>query len=256
MKALTQQQQALKEQFTRTLGYWHPFWDGLLSLDEDFFSAFLEMAAVPWTTGILEPKVKEFISIAVNASTTHLYEPALRVHMRNALQHGASGKEVLEVLELVSALGIHTCMVGIPVLSDELRKAGSGAEIGVAFTPEQEALKAGFIEKRGYWAPVWEEVLGRSPEFFKTYLRFSSHPWTAGVLSPKVKELVYIAIDVSATHLYEPGLRFHIQNAMKYGATVPEILEVYQLVSTLGIHTATLGVPMLVEELERAGMSL
>ena len=43
---------------------------------------------------------------------------------------------------------------------------------------------------------------------------------------------------------------------MEYGATKEEIIEVYQLVSVLGIHTCTLGIPVLVEELEKAGQPL
>ncbi|WP_181817356.1 hypothetical protein [Paracoccus pantotrophus] len=30
---------------------------------------------------------------------------------------------------------------------------------------------------------------------------------------------MYIAIDTSITHTYEPGMRMHIQNALRYGAT-------------------------------------
>ena len=59
-------------------------------------------------------------------------------------------------------------------------------------------------------------------------MEFSSVPWTTGGLDPKVRELIYIAIDSATTHMYEPGLRVHIQNAFKYGATVQEIMEVYR----------------------------
>ena len=76
-------------------------------------------------------------------------------------------------------------------------------------------------------------------------------PWKKGVLPPKIKELIYIAIDAATTHLYEPGLRQHIQNALKYGATKEEIMEVFELVSVLGIHTCTMGVPILVEEVKK-----
>ena len=49
--------------------------------------------------------------------------------------------------------------------------------------------------------------------------------------------------------MYEPGLRVHIQNALRYGATVAEILEVYQIVAALGVHTVTVGVPILMDAL-------
>ncbi|MEC8109578.1 MAG: carboxymuconolactone decarboxylase family protein, partial [Pseudomonadota bacterium] len=86
-----------------------------------------------------------------------------------------------------------------------------------------ELLKQEFIEKRGYWNEFWEGLLTLDPEFFTAYLKFSSIPWSPGVLEPKVKEFIYIAIDAATTHLYEPGLRIHIENAFKYGATKEEI---------------------------------
>ena len=97
------------------------------------------------------------------------------------------------------------------------------------------------------------KILALDPDFLEIYQKFSSLPWQRGHLEPKVKEFVYIAIDVATTHLYEPGLRIHIQNALRYGATVEEIMEVYQLVSVLGMHTFTMGIPVLLDELEKAG---
>ena len=119
-------------------------------------------------------------------------------------------------------------------------------------TPYQEALKKTFTENRGYWSPLWDGLIRLSPEFFEAYMDFSSVPWKTGTLEPKVRELIYIAIDSATTHMYEPGLRVHIQNALKYGATIQEILEVYQLTAVLGIHTVTFGMPALIDELKRA----
>ena len=123
-------------------------------------------------------------------------------------------------------------------------------------TDRMLTLKDNFVKNRGYWDKFWDGLLQLNPDFFEAYLNFSSIPWTKGVLEPKVKEFIYIAIDASTTHLYEPGLRIHIQNALKYGATKEEIMEVYQLTSVLGMHTCTLGVPVLIDELEKAGQPL
>jgi alkylhydroperoxidase/carboxymuconolactone decarboxylase family protein YurZ len=119
---------------------------------------------------------------------------------------------------------------------------------------KQKKLRQKFTEERGYWDEnLWGKVLRLDADFFEAYLNFSAVPWRKGVLPPKVKEFIYIAIDASVTHLYEPGLRQHIRNAMKYGATKEEIMEVLELTSVLGIHTCTLGVPVLLEEMEKAG---
>ncbi|MEU0470459.1 carboxymuconolactone decarboxylase family protein [Amycolatopsis sp. NPDC006131] len=128
---LTDRQRELREQFLSERGYWNKFWEGLLTLDPEFFEAYLNFSAVPWRKGVLEPKVRELIYTAIDASTTHLYEPGLRQHIRNALGYGATKEEIMEVLELTSVLGIHTCTLGVPVLMEELeaheRKNGQGS---------------------------------------------------------------------------------------------------------------------------------
>ena len=116
----------------------------------------------------------------------------------------------------------------------------------------QQQLKESFIAERGYWDEgLLGPILRLDPNFLEAYLNFSAVPWKKGTLPPKIKELIYIAIDASVTHLFEPGLRLHISNALKHGATKEEIIEVFQLVSVLGIHTCTVGMPILMEELER-----
>ena len=46
----------------------------------------------------------------------------------------------------------------------------------------------------------------------------------------------------------------HIENAIGYGATPQEILEVMEIASVLGIHGVTAAAPILREEMERAGL--
>ncbi|MGB0169834.1 MAG: carboxymuconolactone decarboxylase family protein, partial [Paracoccaceae bacterium] len=57
--------------------------------------------------------------------------------------------------------------------------------------------------------------------------------------------------NVATTHLWPSGARRHIQNALEAGATKEEILEVIQLTSIMGIHSMSMGVPILMEEIER-----
>lgn len=244
---LTEKQLKIKEKFIRERGYWADFWNELLQLDEDFFESYLNFSSVPWKKGVLEPKIKELIYVAIDVSTTHLYEPGIKVHIQNAMKYGATKEEIMEVFELTSVLGIHTCTTSVPILVEELKN--NGMEIDKNLTESQEKLKERFIKERGYWSEIWNDLLLLNESFFEAYLNFSSVPWKKGVLEPKIKELIYIAIDVATTHLYEPGIRIHIRNALKYGATKEEIMEVFELVSVLGIHTCTVGVPILVEEI-------
>lgn len=250
MADLDPRRQALKDAFIANRGYWAEIWDQVLQLSPEYFEAYTELSSVPWKTGVLEPKVKEFMYIAADASTTHLYNAGTRIHMANALRYGATVDEVFEVLQLTSVLGMHTCTLGVPILMEELKAAGKLDDSGL--DARQTALKENFQKNRGYWAPFLEGILKLSPDFFEAYLRFSSVPWLKGTLEPKVKEFVYIAIDAATTHLYEPGLRQHIRNAIGYGATQEELMEVLQLITAIGVHTITESVPILVKEAEKS----
>jgi alkylhydroperoxidase/carboxymuconolactone decarboxylase family protein YurZ len=117
----------------------------------------------------------------------------------------------------------------------------------------QRRLKADFEANRGYWNPIWDGMLKLSPDFFDAYLEYSSVPWKRGVLDPKVKELIYCAFDVASTHLWLPGLKLHIRNALGYGATPTEVMEVIQLASVLGSHTFEHAMPALRDARQDAG---
>ena len=240
----------LREDFIEVRGYWNPFWDSLLGLDPDFFAAYLEFSAVPWRNGPLEPKVKELIYITVDAAATHLFVPASASTSTRRSRWARRAEEIMEVLELTSTLGIHAANIGVPILVEELEAAG--APIDRELSERQREIKADFEANRGYWNPFWDDMLALDPDFFAAYTQFSSVPWKTGVLEPKIKELIYTAFDVAATHLYVPGLRQHIRNALGFGATREEIMEVIEIASVIGIHSCAVGVPILLEELGSA----
>ena len=75
--------------------------------------------------------------------------------------------------------------------------------------------------------------------------------YAAGVLPPKEVELLSIAFDASFTHMYAPGTRRHVHNALAAGATVDEIMAVLELCVVQGVQALNLGVPILAEELAR-----
>ena len=245
---LTPQQEQLKAEFIEVRGTWSDAWESVLRLDPDFLRAYLDLSAVPWRKNHLSDKVKELVYIAIDANATHLYLPGVRAHVAAALKHGATPQEIMEVLELSATLGIHAMNIGVPILAQVLQE--KGLRQGPSPLDErQERLKAEFTETRGYWHAFWDEMLELDPEMFAAYTEFSSVPWRNGTLEPKVKEFIYIAFDTAATHLYEKGLKLHIENAIDHGATAGEILEVMEIASVLGVHAVTAGAPILEEQL-------
>lgn len=106
----------------RALGQWNEAWQPFYDLDPAWTERFMAMGTQPMLSGVLDPKVIEFIAIAVDASCTHLYAPGVRRHVRRALELGATAEEITAVLQLTSVLGIHTMSVGAPILHDELAR--------------------------------------------------------------------------------------------------------------------------------------
>lgn len=105
-----------------------------------------------------------------------------------------------------------------------------------------------FQKVRGWSRSVHRQIAESDPDFFEIYIRWSGHMYEKGPLPRKVKELILIGVDASTTHLYTPGLRQHIRNALDAGATKEEILEVLELVTLVGWHSMNVGVPILEEE--------
>lgn len=249
--SLSERQQQVKDAFIHTHRTWDARWESLLRLDAEFVDAYLQFSGVPWKHNHLDDKVKAFVAITVCAAATHLYLPGVRQHLETAVAFGATREELVEVLELASTVGIHAANVGVPVLLEVLQEEGlrDGAE---PLDARREASKQRFIENRGYWHASWEGLLELDPDLFDGYVEFSSVPWRKGVLEPKVKELMYCAFDAAATHLYVPGLKLHMRNALRYGATAGEIMEVLEIASTLGIHGAIEAAPLVEAALDRA----
>ena len=111
--------------------------------------------------------------------------------------------------------------------------------------PATQAQKA-----TGDWNPFWDTLAELDPDYLERFFAFRAVPQT-GPLPPKYKELIFIAINVATTHLWPSGARRHIQNALEAGASKEEILEVIQLTSIMGIHSMSMGVPILMEEIEK-----
>jgi len=105
------------------------------------------------------------------------------------------------------------------------------------------------LRARGAWNPAWDPFYALDPLWTERFIAMGISPMTSGVLDAKTIEFIAIAVDASCTHLYAPGVRRHIRQALALGATKDEITAVLQLVSVLGIHTLSVGAPILLEEL-------
>lgn len=99
---------------------------------------------------------------------------------------------------------------------------------------ERAQIKEFFIRERGYWRPWTETMLEVSPGFLEHYARYAGYPARTGPLTPRMVELIYVALDSSSSHLFASGLQTHMRRALEVGATQSDIFDVLHLVAVQG----------------------
>ncbi|MDN8618572.1 carboxymuconolactone decarboxylase family protein [Variovorax ginsengisoli] len=108
------------------------------------------------------------------------------------------------------------------------------------------------LRSTGNWNPNWEPFAELDSAWTEKFMSMAMAPMLSGVLDAKTVEFLAIAVDASCTHMYGPGVRRHIRKALELGATKEEITAVLQCVSVLGIHSMSIGAPILLDELASA----
>lgn len=184
----------------------------------------------------LAPRMKELLLVALHGTVTALDSEAIRRHAGRALAAGATPGDVLDVLISIVGVSNHALYSAVPILMNELQAAGHPAAQAPPASAEAEAIKNDFIKVRGFWNEQRDLIARLMPEYFSALSELSMEPWKNGVLTAKERELIYIAIDCSVTHMYSPGLALHIRHALQHGATREEILEVFQLAALTGLE--------------------
>nr|WP_312989095.1 carboxymuconolactone decarboxylase family protein [Comamonas koreensis] len=96
------------------------------------------------------------------------------------------------------------------------------------------AVEALYRQERGYWRPWNAQLLARRPAFLQAYAHYAGYPARSGGLSERMVELVYVALDASASHLFASGLKLHMQKALACGASDDDLLDVLTLVCLQG----------------------
>jgi alkylhydroperoxidase/carboxymuconolactone decarboxylase family protein YurZ len=236
-----------------TIGKTGPWDDAAFNILEEWdpaWSAAIErMTSNPWS-GSLDRKAVELVSLAVNAACTNLNADGTRRHIRKALEANATRDEILMVLKMASLLSMHTCSLGAPILLEEAKNAGLAARTKSALTSVCDRMRAA-----GQWNVAWDPFYEIDPEWTEALISCGDPVFSSGVLEPKLAELLSIAVDVSYTHMYAPGVRRHMKAALKLGATIEEIMDVLKLCVAQGVQACNLAIPILYEELARGRAS-
>lgn len=228
-------------------GPWEAALDQIRAWDSSWAEACERMTTNPWRSGILCRRLVELIGVALNAACTNLNSEGTRRHIRKALQAGATRDEVLFVLKCASVMSIHSCSLGAPILLEEAKAAGLQPLTAPSpNTPACDRMKA-----MGQWNSAWDPFYALDPIWTNEFMTTGIGIYASEVLPPKEVELLSIALDASYTHMYAPGTRRHIRNALHAGATIAEVMEVLKLCVVQGVQACNMGVPILADELAR-----
>lgn len=94
------------------------------------------------------------------------------------------------------------------------------------------------------------------PAFAQAAEALVAHPYRHGVLAPSVRALVVLAVESVIPEALEPRIEATVDAALAAGATRDEALCTLEIACSIGLHTVSVGLPILLEEMELAQLSL
>jgi alkylhydroperoxidase/carboxymuconolactone decarboxylase family protein YurZ len=106
----------------KAMGQWNVAWDPFYALAPGWTDAFMATGAGIYASHLFTAKEVELLSIAFDASYTHMYAPGTRRHIKGALAAGATMEEIMEVLKLCVVQGVQALNLGVPILAEELAR--------------------------------------------------------------------------------------------------------------------------------------
>jgi alkylhydroperoxidase/carboxymuconolactone decarboxylase family protein YurZ len=212
---------AIKAEFQRERGYWRPWNETLLREQPEFLLAYARYAGHPARTGSLSTRMVELIYVGLDASSSHLFESGLRIHMQKAKEAGASHQDIFDLLQLVAEQGLACVLQSIHVLAEE---TGDG--------PSQHQSTD---------EHAWDWLSQHDPVYAELARTFGQSSSSQGGLSPSERCLVQIALHACFTAFNPVALRACIRQGVEDGLTTADMLQAIQLGAHLSVHGTALG---------------
>ncbi|BCB89865.1 carboxymuconolactone decarboxylase family protein [Phytohabitans suffuscus] len=99
-----------------------------------------------------------------------------------------------------------------------------------------------------------ERARALDPAFTDSAEELFGHPHRRGVLGGRVRALVVLAAEAVVPQADEDRLAAAIGQAAAEGATVEEVTCVLEIACSIGLHTVSVGLPILLEEMAKQGI--
>lgn len=242
---LNAREQRLKSAFIKARGYWRPWNAFLLRQDPKFLDVYSRYAGYPAAQGDLPAKTVELIYVALDSSATHLFASGLLLHMRLAMKAGASVREIIEVLRLGTAQGLTGTWNGIEILADELKSSGLALGEDGPLSGKQLESKQRYLRLYDEWPPSCEFILRTDPGYFERVCELLELEQDGEGLDAETRVILEIALNGCFTGFNGDALRNSIRRALRLPIDPRVILQVLQMTAHLGVHSCSIGLPLL-----------
>ncbi|VTU26406.1 carboxymuconolactone decarboxylase family protein [Variovorax sp. RA8] len=222
----------IKESFIAERGYWRPWTETMLQVCPAFVQQYARYAGYPARTGPLTERMVELIYVALDSSSSHLFEPGLHTHMKRALEVGATQADIFDVLHLVAVQGLASVCQATDILAELADLSAAAID---------EALQARIDRLGPAHALALASVARLDPRYADVLLDFVEQARPGAGLTPAERSLVQLALHACFTAFNPDAIRRIVATALSQDLTPAELLQAIQLGAHLAVHGTALG---------------
>lgn len=222
--------------FIAERGYWRPWTETMLGVCPGFVEQYARYAGYPARTGPLTRRMVELIYVALDASSSHLFESGLHTHMKGALDAGASQADIFDVLHLVAVQGVAAVCQATDILAEFIDAGPADEATAVAGTLQARMARLGPAH-----ALTLASVARLDPGYAEVLLDFVEQGRPEAGLTPAERSLVQLALHACFTAFNPDAVRRIVATALAQGLAPAELLQAIQLGAHLAVHGTALG---------------
>jgi len=227
----------IKDFFVAERGYWRPWTETLLDACPGFVEQYARYAGHPARTGPLTQRMVELIYVALDSSSSHLFESGLQTHMKRALEVGATPADIVDVLHLVAVQGLASVGQATAILAELADPPDSPAI--------SEMLQARIDRLGRTHALRLGELARMDAAYVEILLDFIEQGRPGTGLTDPERSLVQLALHACFTAFNPDAVRQIVATALAQGLSSAELLQAIQLGAHLAVHGSALGAKVL-----------
>lgn len=188
--------------------------------------------------GPISPAMRHLIWVVADLALMHLYPRGAGIHVRIALEEGATFRQVIQAFEIATVVSFRGQRNALSIILEAASEAGQP----VATKRIDADLRARTVERCGYWAEWMDTVGSVSPDALTALVGLAPKPNDEDGLDARARELLYFAAYSCPAVMDAEGMRTHARLALAAGATPQELIQTVRIADCIGVHSIAEGV--------------